>query len=216
MSKIVLDLRETKEGSQKLKLVRYLATYRQYIQAVHTFSGLIQTFLFTINFHDFTTNIGIKLQIQVIREAIFRKIYVQKHGVIHRIKACKLQISDLWAKQMPEHYLVLINAGQTACSREYISESVGYLYKARNFFRIWIIYKKKTNVGMSDLLNIYEQCKFKSKITFTSEGCLSYIRRQDSKEILLTLIIVALLTTNCGRHGYDFWPCKRICERLLH
>ncbi len=42
---------------------------------------------------------------------------------------------------------------------------------------------------MSDLFNVYEQCKFNSKITFTSEGHLNYIRRQDSKEVLLTLII---------------------------
>ena len=48
---------------------------------------------------------------------------------------------------------------------------------------------QSTNVGMSDILNIHEQLKFNSKITFTSEGCLNYVRRQDSKEVLITLII---------------------------
>ncbi len=46
MSKIVPDLRETKQGSQKLKFVRYMATYRQCIRVVHTSPGLIQTFPF--------------------------------------------------------------------------------------------------------------------------------------------------------------------------
>jgi hypothetical protein len=42
---------------------------------------------------------------------------------------------------------------------------------------------------MSDALNIHDQLKFKSKISFTSESCLNYIRRQNSNEVILTLII---------------------------
>lgn len=59
----------------------------------------------------------------------------------------------------------------------------------RNFPGIFENKTRSVNVGMSDSLNIHEQLKFKSKISFTSEGCLNYIRRNDSKEVLITLII---------------------------
>ena len=42
---------------------------------------------------------------------------------------------------------------------------------------------------MSDASNIYDQLKFKSKMSFTSESCLNYSRRQNSSEVILTLMI---------------------------
>lgn len=42
---------------------------------------------------------------------------------------------------------------------------------------------------MSDVLNIKDCLKFKSSIAFSSEGCLNYVRRHDSKEVFLTYSI---------------------------
>lgn len=39
------------------------------------------------------------------------------------------------------------------------------------------------------VLNIYEHLKFKSAITFSSEGCLGYIRKQNCGDVFLTLYI---------------------------
>jgi hypothetical protein len=42
---------------------------------------------------------------------------------------------------------------------------------------------------MSEVLNIYDFLKFKSSIVFSSEGCLNYVNRQNSREVFLTYSI---------------------------
>lgn len=42
---------------------------------------------------------------------------------------------------------------------------------------------------MSEELNIHDYLKFKSTLTFSSEGCLSYIRKQKSFEVFITFSI---------------------------
>ena len=42
---------------------------------------------------------------------------------------------------------------------------------------------------MSQVLNIHEHLKYKSAITFSSEGCLSYIHKQNCREVLITFSI---------------------------
>lgn len=42
---------------------------------------------------------------------------------------------------------------------------------------------------MSEVLNIHEYLKFQSKISFSTEGCLNYLRRQNSREVFITFSI---------------------------
>jgi hypothetical protein len=42
---------------------------------------------------------------------------------------------------------------------------------------------------MSEELNIYDYLKVKSTLTFSSESCLSYIRKQNSNKVFITFSI---------------------------